>query len=389
MNPELRILASTQSVPRIRAAISRRTFLGGVAAAGAATLLAGCSGPGRATGQGADGEPLEGELSIFTWGDYDDPEIISEFEDGNGVVVTLDAFNSNEELISKLVAARGTSGYDIVVPTGLVIAQLAEHGLIEELDHSLIPNLEHMDPKFMAQEWDPENRYSVCKAWGTTGFMYDTTKISRDLRTWSDFIDCAKNEASGQVALLDDPAELTGLYFWANGIDWRTQDPAHFDAAERFLVDELAPHVSAFDSYPGSSIVPQGSHSLVQAWNGDARMGMLSLDDPERWAWRLGSPATEIWMDNWSIARGSPHIKAAHAFINHVLEPGNALREVDYIGYDTGGLGLRDEAEAEGFELLDMVFFDDEQVATMQPGVLSDMQQRIVDIWNAMKAAAR
>ena len=58
--------------------------------------------------------------------------------------------------------------------------------------------------------------------------------------------------------MLDDPAELTGLYFWANGIDWNTTDPADLDAAEDYLVNTLAPHISAFDSYPGGARDPAG-----------------------------------------------------------------------------------------------------------------------------------
>ena len=34
--------------------------------------------------------------------------------------ITIDVYNSNEEAIAKLEAATGTSGYDMVVPTGAV-----------------------------------------------------------------------------------------------------------------------------------------------------------------------------------------------------------------------------------------------------------------------------
>lgn len=385
----VRILASAGAAKVIRAELSRRRFLSFAAAAGATGLLAACSpGGGTQNAAQATGGALESELSIYTWGDYDAPEVLEAFTADLGPRITLSSFNSNEELISKLVAAKGTSGYDIVVPTGTFIPQMIENGLLSKLNRELIPNIEHMDPAFLGRAWDPENDYSICKAWGTTGFVYDKTVITRELTSWQDFLDAAQNEASGKTSLLDDPAELTGLYFWANGIPWTTTDPADLDAAEDFLVNTLAPHVSAFDSYPGGSAIPQGTHALLQAWNGDARIGMLESPDPDRWQWVLGAPDTEIWMDNWAIPAGAPNPEAAHAFIDYVLEPANSLAELDYIGYHTGATGIEQAAKDAQLERLDLVFFTPEQLETMHEGEVNDAQQRIVDIWNNTKAAA-
>src|SRR5690606_10134663 len=152
-----------------------------------------------------------------------------------------------------------------------------------------------------------------------TGFVYDKNVITRELSTWADFFDAAQNEASGKTAMLDDPAGLLGPYFWANGIDWNTEDPADLEAAREFLVTSIAPHIAAFDSYPGAGAISQGTHALMQAWNGGARLGILESPEPERWAWSLGGPDTELWMDNWSIAEGAPHPEAAHAFIDFAM----------------------------------------------------------------------
>ncbi len=65
------------------------------------------------------------------------------------------------------------------------------------------------------------------------------------------------------------------------------------------MVDQLAPHVKAFDSYPGYQF-GQGNYALSQVWNGDARQGFNSFRDPSRYAWGLGAPVTELWMDNWT-----------------------------------------------------------------------------------------
>lgn len=385
----VRILASTTAARAISAELSRRRFLAAAAAAGATSLLAACT-PGAASSSApqATGGELEDSLSIYTWGDYDAPDVLEAFTAEFGPTIQLDSFGSNEELISKLVAAKGTSGYDIVVPTGVFIPQMIENGLLSKLNRDLIPNLQHVDDAYRGRAWDPENDYSICKAWGTTGFVYDTTVITRELSTWADFLDAAQNEASGRTSVLDDPGDLTGMYFWANGIDWNTTDEADLAAAEDFIVNTLAPHVSAFDSYPGGAAIPQGTHALMQAWNGDARIGILESADPDRWKWVFPGPETEIWMDNWAIAAGAPHPEAAHAFIDHVLTPENSLAELDYIGYHTGGKDIEQAAADAGLPMLDLVFFTPEQLETMHEGEVNEAQQVRVDIWNKAKAAA-
>lgn len=387
--PPVRILASTAAAKAISAELSRRRFLSFAAAAGATSLLAACSPGGQSSNAPqATGGELENSLSIYTWGDYDAPEVLEAFTAELGPTIQLDSFGSNEELISKLVAAKGTSGYDIVVPTGIFIPQMIENGLLTKLNRDLIPNIEYVDDAYLGRAWDPENEYSICKAWGTTGYVYDKTVITRELATWADFLNAAQNEASGRTSVLDDPGDLTGMYFWANGIDWNTTDEADLAAAEELIVNTLAPNISAFDSYPGGAAIPQATHALMQAWNGDARIGILESPDPDRWQWVLPGPETEIWMDNWAIAAGAPNPEAAHAFIDYVLTPENSLLELDYIGYHTGGKDIEQAAEEAGIEMLDLVFFSDEQLATMREGEINEAQQTRVDIWNKAKAAA-
>ncbi len=390
MTPEtpIRVLASASASRIIHRELTRRGFISAAVAAGAVGALAACSSPSTGPSAEATGGALESKLSIYTWGEYDAPEVMDAFTTELGPAIVIDSFSSNEELISKLVAAKGTSGYDIVVPTGTFIPQMVENGLLTKLNRDLIPNIEYMDPAFLGRDWDPGNDYSICKAWGTTGFVYDKNIITRELTTWNDFLDAAQNEASGKTSVLDDPGDITGIYFWANGIDWDTTDPDNLDAAEEYLVNTLAPHLAAFDSYPGGQSIPQGTMALMQAWNGDARIGILEGGEPERWQWVLGAPDTEIWMDNWAIAAGAPNPEAAHAFINYVLTPENSLAELDYIGYHTGATDIEQSAIDAGFVMLDLVFFTPEQIATMNTGQVTEAQGRLVDIWNKMKAAA-
>ncbi|WES62974.1 spermidine/putrescine ABC transporter substrate-binding protein [Microbacter sp. GSS18] len=388
----VRILAPEGKAQAIMREVSRRRFLSVAAITGSAAFLAACSSGGTDGGTAAEpqatGGALEDNLSIYTWGDYDSPDVLANFTDELGPTITMDSYSSNEELIAKLVAAKGTSGYDIVVPTGVFVPQMIENGLLEKLNKDLLPNMENLDAAYLGRAWDPTNDYTVCKAWGTTGYVYDKTVITRELTTWDDFFDAAQNEASGKTSMSDDPAGIIGSYFWARDMDWNTQDSAELDACEDFLVNEIAPHISAFDSYPGSGGIPQATHVLMQAWNGDARLGIQESPDPERWQWVLPGPQTELWMDNWAIAAGAPHPEAAHAFINWSMTPENLLLNLDYVGFNVGGKDMEQAAADEGLDLLDMIFFTPEQLATMHEQELNDSQQRRVEIYSAMKAAA-
>ena len=389
-----RILAPRSTAEQV----SRRLFLKGgtVALFSTSVLLAACGSddttgdPGPSAG-GSTGAPteLEDQLNFYHWAEYDDPKVFKQFTDEFGPTTKIDIYASNEEMIAKLSAAEGTSGYDIVVPTGVYIPQMATLGLLSELDLERLPNFSNLETQYTNQAWDPGNKYSVCKDWGSTGWIYDTTVIDGEINTWNDFIAAAQGPASGQTSVLDAPGDLAGIYFWANGIDWTTEEQADLDACGQFIVNDLAPHLKAFDSYPGIALT-QGNYALSQVWNGDARQGLIAVGDkdPDRYKWGLGAPKTELWMDNWSILAEAQNVNAAYAWIDFILQPEISLKDLEFHGYNTGISGVKEAAEAADFPFLDMVFFDDAQVATFEPGAVNNATETLVKIWDDARAAA-
>jgi spermidine/putrescine transport system substrate-binding protein len=408
MTQELRILAPDS----FRDKLNRRAFIkAGTATAGMAVVLMACGGsdsdsPDTTAAAGDAAKEASGDwsrvinkssgtLAMYTWGDYDDPALVGALAESSlGVKMKVDYFGSNEDLITKLAAGGGSSsGFDIVVPTGPYIVQMVQKGLIQKFDKTLIPNMVNVDPAFLSQSWDKDNEYSVCKNWGTTGFFYDTTKISKELNTWQDFLDACMGEASGQCSVIDAAPNYAGPYFWANGIDWNTEDKASLDAAEKFLVEELAQHVKAFDSYPSTKLA-EGAYTLAMAWNGDARQAYFRIKDaggtPENWRWVLGAPDTELFMDTFCIAAGSPNTEAAHAWINWILIPENSIMDLEYHGYHTGMKEMEQLITELAPDLVkgDMIFFKPEEVKTMHTQVLNTSIDRLVDILNKAKAKA-
>ena len=408
--PQLRMLAPDS----FREKLSRRAiFKMGTAAAGLAIVVAACGGDDNSS-PSTDGGPdttdgdsplasgdwsrvinaATGTLAMYTWGDYNDPLIVgAQAEDAIGISMKVDYFNSNEDLITKLSTSGGNSGFDIVVPTGPYIPQMIEKGLIQKFDKTLIPNMVNVDKAYLAQEWDPSNDYSVCKNWGTTGFMWDSSVITKDLVTWQDFFDACMNEARGMCSVLDTGPNLRGAWCWANDKDWNGTDVADLDACENFLVEELAQHIKKFDSYPSTALA-EGAYTLSMAWNGDARQAYYRIieagGDPSVWKWALGTPTTELWMDNYCIAAGAPNAEAAHAWINWECIPEISIQDLQYHGYHTGmrDMALLISEIAPDLDRGEMIFFDEAQVAMMTTQEITTAIDRQVEMLNKMKAKA-
>ena len=392
---ELRILAEGLGAQRLQSMLTRRGFLG-VAGLGAASLafLAACGGDNSSSssattaaaaatsaGTAASGNPDAKSFNLYTWAEYDDPDLMKSFG-----TITIDVYNSNEEAIAKLEAAGGTSGYDMVAPSGPYIPQMAAKGLLEVLDLSLIPNFSKLNAAYTNQSFDPGNKYTVCKDFGSTGWIYDNTVVKTPIKSWSDFIKAAQTEATGQTSLLDTAPDVCGIYFWANGINWNTEDPAELDACEEAIVNQLAPHIKAFNSYPGIELA-QGNYVLSQVFNGDARQGLLSVDNPDKYTWGFGAPRSELWMDNWCILKGAKNRDAAYNFINFILTPENSATDLAFHGYDTGITGVRDLLPSDT-KFLDMVFLTPELLKTLDGGVVNSAQDRQVAILDEAKAKA-
>ena len=399
--------------------LSRRAFLrAGTATAGLALVLVACgnsgsvsdgTSPSDTSGAGGDWTELDGTatgewsrkirkssgaLAMYTWGDYNDPDIVGPLADSTlGVTMKVDYYASNEDLITKLSSASGKSGFDIVVPTGPYVPQMIQKGLLQKLDKSLLPNFVNLDTPYVGQPWDPNDEYVVCKDWGSAGFLYDTSKITRDLVTWSDFLDACTKEASGNCSVIDAAWDFCGPYFWANGKSANTTDAADLDACEEFMVNTLGKHIKAFDSYPSTKIA-EGAYSLAVAWTGDARQAYSRIADaggkPENWKWVLPGPKTQLFMDTYAIPVGAPNTDAAHSWINWELVPEISIKDLSYHGYHTG-MKKMDQLLKELAPTLakpDMIFFSDAQVATMEAQEMNSALDRLVSILNKTKAKA-
>ena len=117
----------------------------------------------------------DGELHIYNWGDYTNPKLIEKFEKQYNVKVTLDDYDSNETMLSKVRA--GNSGYDIVVPSDYTVKIMIDEGLLEKTEPNAMSNFKNLDPRFVGIYWDNGRHYTVPWQFGTTTFEVDTDEV--------------------------------------------------------------------------------------------------------------------------------------------------------------------------------------------------------------------
>ena len=91
-------------------------------------------------------------------------------------------------------------------------------------------------------------------------------------------------------------------------------------------------------------------------------------------------------MDNWCIVKGANNLDAAYDFINYVLDPANSAKELEYHGYHTAVKGIEEQMADTKYP--EIIFFSPEQVKTMSTQEINSAQDRQVDIYNKVKAAA-
>ncbi|MGX5849190.1 ABC transporter substrate-binding protein [Mesorhizobium sp. PL10] len=355
--------------------MNRRKFLG-LASSSVAFASMARFGTARAEG-------VESQLSVMGWADYINPANIEEWEKANSSKFVYDNYASNEEMFSKLQLSQGNSGYDVGMNTDFMIKLLIDKGLIQKLDKSLIPNIKNILPSYANPPYDPDNLYTVPKSGGSQGFIYDKTVITRRMKTWGDFLDAIQNEASGRTSLLDDPLAAAPI-IWSKGLSWNTTEESALKDAEA-MVEVLAKHIKSFNSYPVQDVA-SGSVILAQCWNGNAKQA-IDASKNENLVFVYPEPKSELWLDSYHLPVGGKSLKAAHSWINFILDPAVAAKETAYTGFLSPVAGS--EAHLDPKVAADpLIFMPPEALARGERTQRNETYNRRVAILTKFKAAA-
>lgn len=287
----------------------------------------------------------ENVVNVYNWSDYIAEDTIANFEAETGIKVNYDVFDSNELVEAKLLA--GSSGYDVVVPSGFFLERQVAAGLFLPFDKSKLPNLVNIDPEVAAAtaEHDPDNAHSVDYMWGTTAIGYNVEKVTaalgdQPIDTWDIVFkpELVSKLADCGVTLLDAPAEIMASALNYLGLDPNSESSADLKQAEDLLMS-IRPYVRYFNSSQYIDDLGNGEVCLSVGYSGDvfiARDAAAEANAGVTVEYVIPKEGALKWFDLMAIPADAPHVENAYTFINYMLRPDVAAANTNYVFYASG-----------------------------------------------------
>jgi len=309
------------------------------------TFLAAClvaCGSGNEPAAAAKSEKV---LHVYNWADYVAESTIRDFEARTGITVVYDVYDSSEVLETKLLT--GSSGYDVVLPSGALTHRLIQAGALQKLDKSKLRNLGNLDPQIMelVAANDPGNEHSVPYLRGTTGIGYNPDMVekligTRTIDSLTSIFDpaVASKLAGCGITWLDAPADMFQLAFIYLGLDANSHRPEDLAAAEALLT-RVRPYVRYFHSSQYLNDLASGEVCLSVGWSGgieQARNRGAQAESPVEVIYVIPKEGAPLWCDMVAIPVDAPHAENAHLFLDYLMEPAVMAGITNTVGQANG-----------------------------------------------------
>lgn len=315
-------------------------------------------------------------VHLFIWGEYISKEALQAFEQETGIRVEESNFENEDNMLAKL--QQPGAHYDVVVASNELIPILRREKLLGKLARASVPNLRHLEPRFVMPPYDPGGEHVVPYMWGTLGIAYNSEKVSGDAPSWGMMWDA---RYKGKICTFDQPTASIGAALQYKGLPMSSRDDAELGAAKEALIaqKELL-HGYSNDEF--KAYLQDERVWVAMAWNGDA--AKVARGKPSiRYA--IPKEGSAIWVDNLCLLAKPCDSAAAHAFLDYVMRPEVNAKIAEEIAFATCNAAARAHLPK---EMLDnrTIYPDEETLKRCEFRVdVGEDIQKYRRIWDAVK----
>ncbi len=321
------------------------------------------------------------ELYVYNWGEYMDPEIITQFEEETGIKVRYEEYATNEEMYPKVKS--GAATYDIIFPSDYMVQKMIGEDMLEPLDYDKIPNIKNIGSAYMksADKFDPGNRYAIPYIWGTVGILYDKTKVTDPVNSWSILWNPKYKD---QIFMQNSVRDAFSVPLKWKGHSLNTTDRVLLEEAKKLLIDQK-PLVQAYvvDEVRDKMIAGEGSLGVI--YSGEA---IFCQDENPNLEYVVPDEGSNIWIDCAVVPKNAKNKDAAMEFLNFLCRPEIGVMNFDYITYSTPNVASQALLDEE-IQNNQIAFPDEETLERCEPFQYlgTEMEAYYNQLWKEVKSS--
>lgn len=322
-----------------------------------------------------------GQVIVYNWGEYIDPDVIDLFEEETGIDVVYEEYETNEIMYPKIQS--GAIAYDVVCPSDYMIQRMIDNDLLAEINYDNIPNLKYIDDTYMkmSQGFDPENKYSVPYLWGTVGILYNKSMVDEPVDSWGILWD---EKYKDSILMQDSVRDAFAVALKYLGYSLNSTDLDELQAAKNLLIEQK-PLVQAYviDQVRDKMIGNEAALGVI--YSGEALYCQEENPDLE---YAIPKEGTNLWIDSWVIPKNAKNKENAEAFINFLCKPEIAKMNFDYITYSIPNTAGRELIEDPAMRNSTVAFPDVSQLTNCETfNFLGDENEALYnELWREVKS---
>ena len=255
-------------------------------------------------------------VTVMLYSEYITPEVLKDFQKKTGYKVKLELYEAQEEMLAKLMTA-GTSKYDVIIASDVVIQQMIHLDLIAPLNLSLIPNRVNVAQQFRNQKYDPTNAYSLPYLWGTTGILFRGEKVHPDSVSYSMLYD--EKITKGSFSLLSESRSMLSMALQATGNSANSTKQSEINKAVEYILQiKRDLHFAGFEnSVEGKTKVLSRMNGAAIVFNGEAQ---AAINEDSTLQFVIPKEGSFMWVDAMLLSSKASNVAGAYAFMNYILD---------------------------------------------------------------------
>lgn len=306
-------------------------------------------------------------VSLYSWEDYFAPEVCERFEKETGIKIVWHYFQNLGEMNAMLRSR--PEAFDVVILDDMSLGELIELQLLRPIPPASVPNLSHIDGRYLDLPFDKGNKFSVPYMWGTTLLAYRKDKVQAPVPSWGLLWNPGFR---GRVSMINERQDTYSICLLSLGKDLNSDNPADLEAATTRLLEQVTTvDVSYSDLESLKAKLSSGECWISPLYSGDAA---LIASENENIGFFIPKEGAPLWLDSFAVPKEARNLPQAIAFMDFMSRPEVAAENANHLSYATTNRSAMPRLSAELRE--DPTVFPPEDVLARCGFISKASQQR-------------